>query len=147
VRSILLFATLVLSLPLTALGEMYKCVDERGVTQYSDKPRPGCKGSEVDIRGSPPMGGAAAPSARDLKQDEADFQRRRIAREKDEENAAAQRAELERRCASMRTELQRLSTVRRLFTVDAKGERTEVDEAARNARIAGVKGEIARQCP
>ena len=36
-------------LPLPVLAQMYKCVDERGVTSYSDKPRPGCKGGEVDI--------------------------------------------------------------------------------------------------
>ena len=135
-----------LALPLPCLAQMYKCVDERGVTHYSDKPRPGCKGSEVDIRASPPVGSAAPRSAQDLKQQETEFQRRRIAREREEEKAAAQRATLERRCAAMHAELQHLGTARRLVTVDAKGERTEVDETTRNARLASLKSEIDRQC-
>jgi phage protein D len=132
--------------PACAIAQMYKCVDERGVTHYSDKPSPGCKGSEVDIRASPPMSGASPRSAQDLKQQETDFQRRRIAREREEEKAAAQRAALERRCAAMQTELQRLGTPRRLVSVDAKGERTEVDETTRNARMVSLKAEIDRQC-
>jgi hypothetical protein len=34
-------ALLVFALP--AQAQLYKCVDERGKTQYSDKPIPGCK--------------------------------------------------------------------------------------------------------
>jgi hypothetical protein len=132
--------------PACAIAQMYKCVDQRGVTHYSDKPSPGCKGSEVDIRASPPVGSAAPRPAQDLKQQETEFQRRRIAREREEEKAAAQRAAVERRCAAMHAELQRLGSTRRLVTVDAKGERTEVDETTRNARMASLKAEIDRQC-
>ena len=144
-KSVLL--AIVLVLPLPCWAQMYKCVDERGVTHYSDKPSPGCKGSEVDIRASPPAGSAGPRSAPDLKQQETEFQRRRIAREREEEKAAAQRAALEQRCAAMHSELQRLAAVRRMFTVNAKGERVEVDDETRNARMASLKGEIARQCP
>jgi hypothetical protein len=132
--------------PACAIAQMYKCVDERGVTHYSDKPSPGCKGSEVDIRGSPPVSGTAPRSAPDLSRQETEFQRRRIAREREEEKAAAQRAALERRCAAMHAELQRLGSMRRLVTVDAKGERTYVDDATRDARMASLKAEIDRQC-
>jgi len=133
--------------PLPGFAQMYKCVDERGVTTYSDKPRPGCKGGEVDIRPSPPTTGSAIPrEGQDLGRQEADFQRRRIERERAEEKAASQRAALERRCSSLHTELQRLATTRRLVTVDAKGERTEVDDATRNARMATLQAEIAKQC-
>ena len=144
-RSLFALAVLVLAPPASA--QMYKCVDERGVTHYTDKPRPGCKGGEVDIRASPALGGAAPAGPRELTQQEADFQRRRIERERAEEKAATQRAALERRCAAMHTELQRLAAARTLLSVDAKGQRTEVDDATRNARIASLKAEIARQCP
>ena len=40
-----------------AYAQMYKCVDPRGVTHYSDKPLPpSCKGGAVKIRGTPPSG-------------------------------------------------------------------------------------------
>ena len=134
-----------LLIPLACLAQMYKCTDERGVARYSDSPGAGCK--QVEIRGSPPLGGAGPRAAPDLTQQEADFQRRRIQREQNEEKAARQRVALERRCAAMQTEMQRLASARRLVTVDADGERTEIDDAARNASIASLKGEIARQCP
>jgi len=45
-----------------AYAQMYKCVDQRGVTHYSDKPLPpSCKGGEVKIRATPPTG-TGAPS-------------------------------------------------------------------------------------
>ena len=146
-RAMALLALLaLLVLPLPCFAQMYKCVDERGVTSYSDKPRPGCKGAEVDIKPSPRIGTAAPAPSRDLRQDEADFQRRRIQREREEEKAATSRAALERRCASLHIELQRLAGAGRLYTVNAKGEKKEVDEAARQARVSALKAEIERQC-
>lgn len=38
-------ALLAVSLPVQA--QLYKCVDERGRTHYTDKPLPGCKGGAV----------------------------------------------------------------------------------------------------
>ena len=49
-----------------AYAQMYKCVDQRGVTHYSDKPLPpSCKGGEVKIRATPPAGtgGPSVPAA------------------------------------------------------------------------------------
>jgi hypothetical protein len=130
-----------------AHAQMYKCTDERGRTTYSDKPGPSCKGGEVDIRPSPPAGGkAAAPGGRDLAEQEAEFQRRRIQREQADEKAAAQRARMEQRCASMHTDLARLQSARRMVSVDAKGKQTVMDDAARTARAERLKAEIAKQC-
>lgn len=58
----ILAATLALTM-FPAAAQVYKCVDARGVTHYSDKPQPGCKGGPVDIRGSPPISGESAPAA------------------------------------------------------------------------------------
>jgi hypothetical protein len=142
---VVLLGALVVAPP--AAAQMYKCVDARGVTHYSDKPQAGCNSTEVDIRPSAPIGGALARPQQDLGREEADFQRRRIQRERDDEKAATQRAALERRCAAMHSESQRLAGARRLVSVNAKGERIEVDDATRSARIASLKAEIARQCP
>jgi hypothetical protein len=49
-----------------AYAQMYKCVDPRGVTHYSDKPLPpSCKGGAVKIRATPPSGtgGPSVPAA------------------------------------------------------------------------------------
>ena len=135
-------------LPLPVLAQMYKCVDERGVTTYSDKPRPGCKGGEVDIRPSPPIGTPGArSSAQDFKRDEADFQRRRIERERAEEKAVARQAAVERHCENLQVELARYQSGRRMVLVDAKGQRTELDDATRQSRIDNLKAQIAARCP
>ncbi len=66
-------------------------MDERGVTHYSDHPRPGCKGGPVDIRPIPSISGAVLkpPPAPDLPRLEADFKRRQIEREQSEAKAKA----------------------------------------------------------
>ena len=126
-------------------AQMFKCVDERGVTHYTDKPRPGCKGGEVDIRGQPPISGKVTPRE-DLSSEEREFRRRQIQRERGEERDKQQAAARERRCASMHAEVQRLQTARRVATVDAKGQRTFLDDAAREQRVQQLQAEIERQC-
>jgi uncharacterized protein DUF4124 len=55
-RTLALTALLLACAP--AYAQMYKCVDERGVTHYSDKPLPpSCKGGAVKIRATPPSTG------------------------------------------------------------------------------------------
>ena len=134
-------------LPMPAMAQMYKCVDERGVTAYSDKPCPGGKGGAVDIRASPPVGTVAPrSSSSDLKRDEADFQRRRIQRDREQEKAAARQAAVEGHCEDLQVELARYRSGQRIVLVDSKGQQTEVDDAMRAARIAKLQAAIAQRC-
>jgi len=105
-------------------AQMYKCVDERGVTHYTDKPGPGCKGGPVDIRPAPPISGKVEERKEDLVGAEREFQRRQIERE-----------------------YQRLTSGRRLGRTNEKGERVYVEDAERQRRAAQLKGDLARQCP
>ena len=114
---------------------MVKCVDERGVTHYTDRPPPGCKGGEVDIRGQPPISGKVAPAKDDLRQDEREFQRRQIQRTRQEEAEATQLAQQKQRCDNMRAELQRASAVRR-----------PADANAHDARLKRLNEEISAKC-
>ncbi len=75
-----------------AYAQMYKCVDQRGVTHYSDKPLPpSCKGGAVKIRATPPTGtsGPSVPAA------------------------TGTAAELNRRCARTAQEYTRMQSARR----------------------------------
>lgn len=71
---------LVLAVALLASGAsaqtMYKCVDSRGVTRYSDQPQPGCKGREVNIRGQPPISDTPPSRREEPDEEERDEQRR-----------------------------------------------------------------------
>jgi len=131
--------------PAGALADMYKCVDGRGVTSYSDKPGPGCK--QVDIHGSPPISGRLQDGARNPAQEEADFRRRQISRERaDEAEKRAQDAQLQR-CAALRSELARLSNGRRLVEKTTEsGERVYMDDQAREQKIGQVNADL-RGCP
>lgn len=127
----------------SAHAQMYKCVDERGVMHYTDKPRPGCKGGEVDIRPIPPMGGAIKAPGDDVKRQDAEFRRRQISREQEE---SKDRKALEQRCQKVRNELLRLQSAGRIARLDDKGERVYMDDAVRQQRIEQLKSEF-RGCP
>jgi Domain of unknown function (DUF4124) len=139
----LLAAAALIALAGPAYAQMYKCVDERGVTHYSDKPRPGCKGGEVNIQGSPPVSGALQPRKDDINKQNADFSRRQIERERAE---SQDRKALETRCARLRQENARLSRGVRSANITPQGERIYLEDANRDARLAQLSEEL-RGCP
>lgn len=126
-----------------APAQMHKCVDERGVTHYTETPRPGCKGREVDFRPSaPPLGKASAPP-RDIARDNADFKRRQIEREQLAEKEQAQLTALKRQCVRDRDALGRLETASRVVDgVTPAGERTYMDDMTRDRRIAELRAKL-----
>ena len=103
-----------------AAAQMYKCVDARGVTHYSDKPLPpGCKGGPVNIKGNPPISGTVSkpPPA-------------------DEKVEAEKKAALDQRCANLRHEHAAVSGLGRI----------QLDEETREARLAALKEQM-KGCP
>jgi hypothetical protein len=132
---------LLLVLALNAHGQMYKCVDERGKVNYTDKPQPGCK--EAAIKGSPPISGALRQRNEDLGAEEREFRRRQLQQQaKDTKEQQA----LTQRCARLRQERAALTSGRRLSKVDAKGERVFMDDTVRDQRLVQVDEQL-RGCP
>jgi hypothetical protein len=145
-RGWVLFCALA-ALATAAQAQMYKCVDERGVTHYSDKPSPGCQGKEVDIQPLPPTGGKVEPRSRDAAREDAEFQRRRIERERVEAKEQAVREAQQRKCAQLRSEIGRIRGARRVIEKYAEnGERIYMDDAAREKRVAELSEQL-RACP
>jgi hypothetical protein len=138
----LLLAALLCAVAATE-AQMYKCVDEHGVTQYSDKPRPGCRGGPVDIRPIPSISGSVTGRSEDFAREDADFKRRQSERER---AAAKERAELQARCKALRQEQARLSSGRPLAQINAKGDRVYVPDETRDQRLVQVR-EALRGCP
>ena len=128
-----------------AQAQMYKCVDERGRVQYSDKPQPGCKGGPVDIQPIPPLSGQVAtpPSPSSTAQQDADFKRRQTEHERQESQEKLAQAE---RCQRVRQELAWLSAGRRLAQITDSGERIYMDDATREARLSQLRQQV-RGCP
>jgi hypothetical protein len=114
---------------------MFKCVDARGATAYSDKPCPGGRGKEVDIHGQPPISGKLTPNREDLEAAERDFQRREAQRERERQADAKALETRKRRCTTLRAELQRASSVR-----------NPADNVAHDARLVRLQAEVAKIC-
>jgi hypothetical protein len=132
---------LLLLVPLVCHAQMYKCVDERGATQYTDKPRAGCKAA--GIRGSPPISGRLEQRREDFATQDAEFRRRQI---EQSTSSAKDRQAVEQRCARLRYEHGLLSSGGRLAQLNASGERVYLDDATREQRVAALREQL-RGCP
>ncbi len=128
-------------------AQVVKCVDASGVTHYTDKPPPGCKGGAVDIKAAPPISGKVQESKENVSDAEREFQRRRLDRERKEQQDASKLEAQKRRCTSMRADYQNLTSARRVVRTNEKGERVDVDAADVERRVAQLKAEISRSCP
>ncbi|HYR36273.1 MAG TPA: DUF4124 domain-containing protein [Burkholderiales bacterium] len=137
-------ALLILLAALPAQAQMYKCVDARGKTEYTDKPLEGCK--ESAIKPSPPVSGAVRAPQEDFAKQEADLKQRQIERETSAAKERDQRAALAARCVSLRSELGMMQNTGRIFTRNAQGEREPMDDTLREQRIAKLQQEL-RACP
>jgi hypothetical protein len=126
-----------------AWAQMYKCVDERGVTYYSDTPRPGCAGGPVDIRPIPPVSGKESARSGSLAGEDADFKRRQIQREEAE---ARGKAALAQRCSNLRSEYALLNSGVPIIKSNERGERVYMEDATRDERMAQIKEQM-RACP
>jgi hypothetical protein len=136
-------AAVLVALPVQA--QMYKCVDARGRVQYSDKPQPGCQGGPVDIQPIPPLSGQAAapPASSSNAQQDAEFKRRQMERERQEAHEKSAQAE---RCQRVRQEIDWLSAGSRASKINDAGERIYVDDATRESRLTQLRQAV-RGCP
>lgn len=125
--------------------QMYKCVDAKGVTHYTEQPLPGCKGRALDVKPLPPPSGAERAPAADIGEQEREFRRRQVERGEAARKSAVEASRRERRCAQARAELDRLSRSR-LYVRNARGEREFLDEAASAARISRQQEEVNGAC-
>jgi hypothetical protein len=141
----LAFMTIAASAP----AQVYKWVDERGLTHYGERPPPGLKAATVPNRlASPAPGAAVAPAATEAKDP------RRAPRESDSGEGASppqraedkQKEEVARRqaqCNQQRELLARLRQSPPSFALSAKGERVRVDNSETIARQEKL---VAEQC-
>lgn len=148
---------LVLVLPLLALATMgatiYRWVDENGVTHYSETP-PQHKAQEIQVEPTPPVGPqSGTPAAKSWQEQELEFQKRHAERQeatrKQEEQEAATRREAlarKQRCLIARQNLHTLQMQRAVYSINEKGERVFLDDAARSAEIARMKKEVESFC-
>jgi len=115
---------------IAAAQAMYKCVDARGVTTYTDKLQPGCKGREAEPQKQPPASSKVAPAKEKPQREERAVQRPKTAAEKAKEAELRALEQHKRRCALLKGELRRL----------------EREDAGRESRATALRGQIEREC-
>ena len=118
-----------------APGAIYKWVDERGVTHYSEKPPQGPKPTEVPIRSQPAPATTqgSQSTSKSWQELEADFQRRRVEQEekRSKKEALDQTSERRQTCMQARHDLHILDQERPVYSVNEKGERVYVEDKNR----------------
>ncbi|MFM9969598.1 MAG: DUF4124 domain-containing protein [Burkholderiales bacterium] len=138
------------AIALPALAQVYKWVDEKGVTHYGSKPPQGRKAQVVEEKLATPPN-PKSPSARppDWKSEEADFQERRLKAERAEQVEAERKTGEERQrraCFEARDNLARMRASPRIYRLNEKGERVFYDDAEREASISRVEKLVAQRC-
>jgi hypothetical protein len=130
---------------------MYKWVDEKGVTHYSETPPPGRKAAPVPGAPTPAPKPADAPSTWGEK--DRDFRRRQIEREQAQEQRQKKENEEKRRvamrremCLEARHALALLREQRPIYWINEKGEREFLEDRDRPAAIERMKKNIESYC-
>jgi hypothetical protein len=130
-----------------AFGQVYRWVDEKGVTHYGAQPPQGAKAREVEDKLATPPGTAPRSGrSEDWQQKDREFRQRQI--QAGEGQAKKDQEEAQRRtmCNEQRDLLARLRQ-NRTYTLNEKGERIFDDETQRQATIARQEKIVAQYCP
>jgi hypothetical protein len=131
---------------------VFKWVDEKGVTHYGERPPQGQKAQSVETRplNTPTPGPGSSPrkaqGSENWQEQNLEFQRRRIQRERQAEREQQGAKDRQRRCNLARDDLRRLESSRRLYDLNDKGERVYLDDAGRTAALERARRSVERSC-
>ena len=144
-RVFLLGAALALAIPIAFSQSMYKWVDEKGITHFSETPPPdGTKGAtRIEVRTPQPD----KPPGDNWKQRDIESRQLRAKQGIEEEKARQQEeAQRPRNCDNAKRRYDQLTSPRALYSLDAKGERVFMDEKERGSQLEQAKADVARHC-
>lgn len=146
IARILLFVAL--ASPWPAAAALYKWVDEKGVTHYSEQPPPDRKATRLELPSEPAAQGSGSPE--NWKERELELRKHRIEKEQadDKQKAASERNDAMRKqtCLRARRQLDLLGAGRPLYHVDEHGERVYMDDAQRAAETKKWNREAETAC-
>jgi hypothetical protein len=144
-RRIMILGSLLLSLSATSMAsQVYKWVDDKGVTHFTANPPQGQTATSINTTIAQPK--AAAPSAKvtNPAQKSGDEEQKAID-SKVKQQVAEQEAERTKYCESVRTNLAQLQNNPRLLE-NVNGEQVRIDEDQRQAKIAEAQKAIDKDC-
>ena len=143
-RRILLAATLA-GWAFAAHGQqIYKWIDDKGVTQYTTTPPPTGKAQAIK-----PTPASPAPAAKSWQEQEIEFRARQVERaeaEHKEKRAQQDAARRHAACVAAQRDLRNLKEQRPVYTHDEKGERQFFDDAQRASAARKIQDYVEREC-
>lgn len=148
-RALIRLAAAFAALALMPAHGIYKWVDEKGVTHFSEHPpADGRKATKVEPKVTPPS--SDARPSQDWKQREMEMRKQRIEREQQDDRRRAvehnRSAERKNRCNYAQRQLHIVSSARPVYSVNEKGERVYLEDKDRAAEAAGWRKEVETYC-
>lgn len=142
-------ALLAMGLFVPAHAQVYKWVDEKGVTQYGQKPPADNKVQKMQLPDAPPAAARGAAAAKDplatVRDQDTEFKRRQIARQAAETKAFEEAANRNQWCNEARDDLERKRHAR-IYDLNDKGERVFKSDVNRDAFLARIEAEYKQHC-
>lgn len=151
-RALLHFFLILLAAATPGYAQVYKWVDERGVTHYGERPPQGSKASEVPNRLASPAPGGAGTEGNSPPKDQNPEQGQVRSKDQDprqgpkppESRQDVEAAKREQLCNQQRALLARLKQSPPTFTLNEKGEQIALDNSAAIARQEKLAAEQCR---
>ncbi len=137
-------------LSFNAHGEVKRWVDDNNQVHYSDQPPPAnTKVTPLITTAKPATAASAVSAPKSLAERDAEYKKAKKAKEEAAQKTAQQQEEARTRqkfCADTRTNLKILEDSPRIMAYDANGERSFLDDAARQQRIGEARKGISTNC-
>jgi len=126
---------------------MYKWVDEKGVTHFSEHPPPDDKAraSKITPRVTPP-GNPAAYDPNAWKGKDAEARKRQIERGKSEKADAKNQERRQAACTRARSRLSMLQNTHRIYRDNPDGSRSFMEDKQREAEMERAREAIREHC-
>lgn len=127
-------------------GTMYRWVDEKGVTHFSEDPPPDGKAQKIDVKPLPSSSDAPAARPQDWRARELELRQKRLDKEKAERKSEQDASARESRCLRAQRALDQLNRQRPLYEVDKQGNRVYIDDRERAAEAETARKAVEANC-
>ena len=128
---------------------MYKWVDEKGTTHFSEHPpADGKKATKVEPKVTPPSSEAASrkEDPKTWKAQDAEFRKRQIERNQREQGDKRERAQRDQECSNAKQRHAYFESSSAIYDMNDAGERIYLEESQRNAFMARLRAAVKDKC-
>jgi len=129
-----------------AQAGVYKWTDEKGQVHFGDNPQGSAKPERVKVHTSPPVDPETLKRAEEQKRYIEARKKERTTEEDAQDKLAKQTAANKEYCEKSKSRLAMLERGGRMYSVDASGERSYLNEDGRQAEMVIAKEDVMKYC-